>query len=234
MRVDWSKNLAEGTPDQMSADPLYWFLPGAQTDRHRLLRRRGRRSPAQPGSPDRPLRLHRLRHQGDAHAGVQRVLAPVRHLRRRLAVELRSGGDRLPQLADAGAGDVGVRAAVVPRPPDPARHATGKPLRMAFTDQRHDPVHAAGAGGERADGRRLHGGVAGSVREVRLLPHGPADLRPADRRDGGGAAVLHQPLEHLERDDQEGHATASRSWTPTATRTGSISRSARRGPSPTT
>ena len=39
MRVDWSKNLAEGTPDQMATDPLYWFLPGAQTHRHRLLRR---------------------------------------------------------------------------------------------------------------------------------------------------------------------------------------------------
>ena len=31
MRVDWSMNMAEGTPGQMATDPLYWFLPGAQT-----------------------------------------------------------------------------------------------------------------------------------------------------------------------------------------------------------
>ena len=104
MRVDWSKNLAEGTPDQMATDPLYWFLPGAQTI--------GTGSYVGEGddpllNPDRPIIRPDYIDFVTKEMRTPEYSACLRlfdTLRRRLAVELRPGGDRLPQLAAARAG----------------------------------------------------------------------------------------------------------------------------------
>ena len=102
------------------------------------------------------------------------------------------------------------------------RDDAGQAAAHGVHRRRDHPVHARRRWRmNEAHGRRLHGGVARPVREVRLLPHGAADLRPAGRRDGGGAPVLHQPLEHLAGDDRARAPTASRCWTRWGTRSAS-------------
>jgi hypothetical protein len=133
MRVDWSKNLAEGTAAQMALDPLYWFLPGAQTIGTGYY----------VGEGDEPL------------------LNPDRPIVRNDYIDFVTKEMRTPEYSaclrlfdtfddgspwGCGPAEIAYRNSLLPVPPSEyeplsypdrqiLRDAAGKPLRMAFTDQ---------------------------------------------------------------------------------------------------
>ena len=163
------------------------------------------------------------------------LLHAVRRRRRGRAVGLRQRRDHLPQLVAARSGPSEYEPLVVPRPPGDHRHRRDAAAHGVRRRATSSPATQPSLAAEGLTRRRLHRGGAGSVRQVRLLPHRAAHLRPAGRLDAGGAPVLREPLEHLAGDDPEGsgrHSRCSDAQGDAGAR--STSSTARRGRSPTT
>ncbi len=137
MRVDWSRNLAEGTPDQMATDPLYWFLPGAQTIGTGYYVGEGDEPLL---NPDRPI----IRNDY-----IDFVTKEMRTPEYSACLRLFDTFDDASPWS-CGPAEIAYRNSLLPVPaseyepmsyPDREilRDAQGKPLRMAFTDTKTIP-----------------------------------------------------------------------------------------------
>ena len=235
MRVDWSREPgARGDRRRTMSDPMYYFLSG-----QKMVSWATRSARTKTRSSTRTARSSRATTSTSRH----------KEIRARPTSWPATGCSAPTTRSDRGAAapaEITFRNSLLPVPevseyeplafPDREliRRTDGKPLRMAFGRQRNHSVHRGRAEGERADRRRLHRSVARPVREVRLLPDRAPGLRPAGRRDAGGAPVLHQPLEHLAGDDPEGRRRQAAAGHAGELRCACRCRRARRGPSRTT
>ena len=220
----------------MSADPLYWFCPGAQSIDTGYTIGEGDDALL---NPDRPI-VRRdyidFATKESARPTSCACYAAVRRRRRGRAVGLRCR-PRSP-TATRCCRCRRCRSTSRWRIPTARSCATtkGKPLRMAFAD--HGDRFRAHRQALAANGLTGDDCTEASLDQFAKFGYfrtALPTLRPAGRRDGGGAPVLHQPLEHLAGDDQEGRRRQAVAGRAAGTRVRIRCRTARRrGPSPTT